>query len=251
MGYQKISLTANTKDILGAQFNPISGTATIQNIKVAGDFSIEGTDWIRLYDASTGQYAQAFYWGVDDDAEVYGVYNPDDEDYENPLGAGWGDGFAYIVEASLPAGKALWAQAKEGGSLVISGEVPTSGVVALGANTKDLVCNPFPVDTDIQTIGVSGDFSIEGTDWIRWFDASTGQYVQAFYWGVDDDEELYGVYNPDDEDYENPLGAGWGDGFAYIIRATIPAGHGFWAQAKNGGNLVFQNPLSASATGND
>ena len=246
VGYQKIALTGGKSDILGAQFNPISGEASIQDITVDGDISIEGVDMIMWWDSATATYSKAFYWGVDVAEEYYGVYNPDDEEYENPLGAGWGDGNAYVVEASLPAGSGFWADSENGGYLVVSGEVPSSGIVPLVGGESALICNPFPVDTDIQTIGVSGDISIEGVDMIMWWDAATGTYSKAFYWGVDVAEEYYGVYNPDDEEYENPLGAGWGDGNAYIIRATIPAGHGFWAESENGGNLVFQNPMSAA-----
>ena len=246
-------------DILGAQFNPISGEASIQDIGVSGNFSISGGDWIMWWDPNgnngAGSYTKAFYWGVDENDDLFGVYSPDDEDYENPLGAGWGDPDAFIVDASISAGKGFWSQAVNGGSIVIVGEVPSSGTVSLSANKMDLVCNPYAVDTDIQTISVSGNFSISGGDWIMWWDPTgnngAGSYTKAFYWGVDETDDLFGVYDPKDEDYEDPLGAGWGDPDAFIIRHTIPAGHGFWCQAVNGGSLVFADPTAANPPAED
>ena len=249
MGYQKITLTANKMDILGAQFNPISGEASIQDITVSGDFGLAGTDWIRWWDAATGRYAEASYWGIDPANYADGVYDPSDTEYESPLGVGWGDADAFIVNGSIPAGKAFWAKAENGGNIIVSGEVVTDGVVTLLANKMDLVCNPFPVDTDIQTISVGGNFGLAGTDWIRWWDAASGRYAEASYWGIDPANYADGVYDPSDTEYENPLGVGWGDADAFIVRATIPAGHGFWAKAENGGTLIFQNPTAPAASG--
>ena len=113
--------------------------------------------------------------------------------------------------------------------------------------------NPISGEASIQDFGVSGNFSIAGGDWIMWWDPAgnngAGSYTKAVYWGVDAEEDIYGVYEADDEDYENPLGAGWGDPDAFIIRHTIPAGRGFWCKTVSGGNLVFQNPTAPAVSG--
>ena len=237
VGYEKIGLEANAMDILAVQFQTVGGgEVSIQDITVDGQFSELGGDWIQWWDAEDGKYSKAFYWGE----SVDGVFDPADEDYENPLGPGWGDPDQYIVEATLKPGQAFWSKAVKGGKVVVSGEVVSDGTVTLGANAMDLVCNPFPVDTDIQDIVPGGQFSELGGDWIQWWDAEEGKYSKAFYWG----ESVDGVFDPADEDYENPLGPGWGDPDQYIIEATIKAGQGFWSKAVKGGTLTFKNPVT-------
>ena len=233
VGYQKIALNANKMDILGQSFQTIGSEATsVQSIGVDGNFSEEGTDWIMVWDDATAAYTRLYYWGD----SVDGVFA--DDSYENSLGAGWGDPDQIVVSATINPGRAFWANAYEGGSLVLCGEVPSSGEVPTLANKMKLVANPYPVATDVQTIGVSGNFSEEGTDWIMVWDDVNAAYTRLFYWG----DSVDGVFT--DDTYETSLGAGWGDPDQIVVNYTIPAGRGFWVNAYEGGSLVFADPIA-------
>lgn len=236
VGYQKIALNANKMDILGQSFQTIGSEATsVQSIGVDGNFSEEGSDWIMVWDDETRTYTRLYYWGD----SVDGVFA--DDSYATSLGAGWGDPDQIVVSASVNPGRGFWAQAENGGSLVISGEVPSSGEVITSANKMKLVANPYPVATDVQTIGVSGDFSEEGSDWIMVWDDETRTYTRLYYWG----DSVEGVFT--DDSYATTLGAGWGDPNQIVVNYTIPAGRGFWVNSELGGSLVFADPTAAGA----
>ena len=111
----------------------------------------------------------------------------------------------------------------------------------------DLVANPLPVAVNIQEIIPGGDFSTSGGDWIKLWDAANGRYVKLSYFDAASD----GVFEADDEEYENSLGPGWGDAEQRIYRGIIEAGQGFWAQSVDGGTLTFPNPLVPVASENN
>ena len=232
VGYEKITVPANKMDIVAVQFQSVgTNVVDIQSITVEG-YSEYGADWIKIYDPTTSRYLTARYWGEDADG---GIYDPDDEEFENPLGAGWGDVDQIAIDATLDAGQGVWTQAETGGKLVVSGEVSTNNWVAVPANKMTLVGNPLPMEVSLQDITVEG-YGQYGADWIKIYDPATSRYVIARYWGEDADG---GIYDPDDEEFENPLGAGWGDVDQIAITATIKVGQGFWTQAEQGGKLIF------------
>ena len=242
VGYQKITLAANKMDILGQSFKTIGeNTTSVQAIDVAGDFSQVGGDWIMVWDDEAETYTRLYYWG----ASVDGVFT--DDTYTTSLGAGWGDPGQIVVDLNVNPGRGFWGNAENGGTIILKGEVPTSGEISAEANKMKLVVNPYPVDTDIQTIGVGGNFSQVGGDWIMVWDSENETYTRLYYWGASVD----GVFT--DDTYTTSLGAGWGDPGQIVIRHTIPAGHGFWVNAENGGSLVFANPMApaAPASGED
>ena len=218
--------------IVGNQFQNIGATTmNIQDITVAGDFDTWGGDWIKFWDPSTRTYEIAYYFGEDAD----GVFAPEDVDYENSLGAGWGDGDQIILNLDIDLGQGFWTQSVGGGSLVFSGEVTSNTEVTVPANKMTLIANPIPQSINIQDITIAGDFDTWGGDWIKFWDPSTRTYEIAYYFGEDAD----GVFAPEDVDYENSLGAGWGDGDQIIIDLNIDVGQGFWVQSVNGGSVIF------------
>jgi hypothetical protein len=99
----------------------------------------------------------------------------------------------------------------------------------------------------IQDLVASAEFASDGTDWIRFYDESTGAYTLVNWWGAG-----YGVYESA-EAAEPCAASGWGDDFQTIVDMTIAPGQGFWVRSAGGGTLTFQNPLTApaSAGGND
>ena len=222
-------------DILGQSFQTIGAESTsVQAIGVDGDFSEEGGDWIMVWDDATATYTRLYYWGE----SVDGVFA--DDSYETSLGAGWGDPGQIAMSATINPGRGFWGSAENGGYLVLSGEVPSSGEVSTLANKMKLVANPYPVATDVQTIGVSGDFSEEGGDWIMVWNDATAAYTRLYYWG----DSVDGVFT--DDTYETSLGAGWGDPGQIVINYTIPAGRGFWVNSELGGSLVFADPTASA-----
>ena len=143
--------------------------------------------------------------------------------------------------AALALLVALPARAEQ---VVVSSNIVGYEKISLEANAMDILAVQFQTvgggEVSIQDITVDGQFSELGGDWIQWWDPETRKYQKAFYWG----ESVDGVFDPSDEDYENPLGAGWGDPDQYIVEATIKAGQGFWSQAVKGGTLTFKNPVT-------
>ena len=115
VGYTKIALPANKMTIIGNQFQNVGKTTiNIQDITVGGNFAQTGIDWIKFWDADTMTYQQAFYFGEDAD----GVFDPEDYDYENSLGAGWGDRDQIIVDIDIDVGQGFWVQSVKGGTVI-------------------------------------------------------------------------------------------------------------------------------------
>ncbi len=229
-------------DIIAAQFQTVGGGAlSIQDLVASAEFASDGTDWIRFYDESTGAYTLVNWWGAG-----YGVYESA-EAAEPCAASGWGDDFQTIVDMTIDPSQGFWVRSAGGGTIRAQGEVTSSGVVQVPASSMTLVANPFPVSTDIQTIVASAAFAADGTDWIRFYDESTGAYTLVNWWGAG-----YGVYESA-EAAEPCAASGWGDDFQTIVDMTIAPGQGFWVRSAGGGTLTFQNPLTApaSAGGND
>ena len=234
VGYEKIPLGVNAMDILACQFvdiGEVDGVVNIQDIVPDGDFATDGTDWIKVYNPATHQYTTAFYFGEDAD----GVFDPTDTEYENSLGAGWGDSDQFKLDFDIAGGQGFWAKAVEGGTITVAGQVASSSTLTLNANEMDLLANPLPMAVNIQRIVPGGNFADDGTDWIKVYNPETHQYIAAFYFGEDAD----GVFDPTDTEYENSLGAGWGDSDQFKLDFDIAVGQGFWAKAIEGGTLVF------------
>ena len=234
VGYEKIPLGANTMDILACQFvdvGEVAGAVNIQEIVPGGDFATDGGDWIKVYNPVTHLYTTAYYFGEDAD----GIFDPTDTEYENSLGAGWGDGEQFKLDFDIAVGKGFWSQAVAGGSITVAGQVASSSTITLNSNEMDLFANPLPMAVNIQDVIPGGNFATDGGDWIKVYNPATHLYTTAYYFGEDAD----GIFDPTDTEYENSLGAGWGDGEQFKLDFEIAGGQGFWAQAVEGGTLAF------------
>ncbi len=228
VGYSKIQLPVNAMTIVGNQFQNIGETIiNIQDITVAGDFAQDGTDWIKFWDASTGSYQEAYFFGEEAD----GVFI--DDNYEESLGAGWGDADQIVIDLDVNLGQGFWAKSVEGGALVLNGEVSNNNIVNVPVNAMTLIANPIPQAINIQDIKVDENFDTWGGDWIKFWNPSTGTYQEAYFFG----EEADGVFA--DDTYEETLGAGWGDADQLIVDIKIDVGQGFWVKSVNGGSVVF------------
>ena len=226
--------------IIGNQFQYIGDTSIdLQDIKCEG-FGEEGTDYIKIWDASTATYMTAYYWGDSVDGVFDDVNNtPDNYDDDIALGAGWGDGYQTALHSTIVPGQGFWMLAGNGGTATFAGEVSTSNTITLPVNAMTLVCNTLPMAIELQDIKCEG-FGEEGTDYIKIWDAATATYMTAYYWGNSVDGVFDDVNNtPDNYDDDIALGAGWGDGYQTALHADIAVGQGFWMLAGNGGTVSF------------
>ena len=219
-------------DITGANFLATGGNdLDLQQIGVAEGFRKTGTDWIKLYDPLTGTYMFAYYWDE--------LYEREEDEDPIPDLEGWGDAGGTIIRGvTVSAGRGFWIKAKNKSGLTVSGQVAgeDDGEIATIANTMDIVCNPYPIDIDLQSLKVGEGFRKTGTDWVKIYDKETGSYTFAYYWN-----ELY-----EREEDEDPIPdlEGWGDAGGTILRGiTIKAGQGIWVKSKNKASLVFPSPL--------
>ena len=124
VGYEKINVPVNAQDIVVIQFKTVGSDdcfVDLQDIKVEG-YNQRGSDWIKIYDPSTSRYVTAYYWG---EAADGGVYAPDDEEYEHPLGAGWGDADQVQISATILVGQGFWTKSVPGGTLIFP-EIPAN-----------------------------------------------------------------------------------------------------------------------------
>ena len=223
-------------NIVAAQFQTIGGGAIdVQTLVASEDFSVEGGDWIKIYDASTRLYTKLFWYGVG--------YLYENADAPEPLAyAGWGDDSQNIADAMVDPSQGFWVQSVGGGTVLAKGEVASSGVVQIPENLMAIVANPFPVEVSVQSVVASEDFSVEGGDWIKLYDPTTRLYTKLFWYGQG--------YLYENADAAEPLPyAGWGDDAQNIASATINPGQGFWVQSVGGGTLTFPNPLATPAAG--
>ena len=239
VGYQKLTIPANAMTIKGVQFKTVGDNVndqvTLQSIKPEG-FVENGGDWIMVWDPLTRQYTSAYYWGESAEGGVY-TSTADDADC---LGPGWGDKEQTVIDITLDHGQGFWTQARNGGTLTISGEVSGTNSVAVPVNAMTLVTSTYPGELDIQDITPTG-YVENGGDWIMIWDAENRQYTSAYYWGVSAEGGIY-TSTADDADC---LGPGWGDKEQTVIHATLAPGEGFWTQARLGGKLTFPAAVSA------
>ena len=99
--------------IVGNQFQNINDTIiNIQDIKVAGNFAQDGTDWIKFWDSTTYQYQEVYFFGEEAD----GVFT--DDTYEETLGAGWGDADQIVVDFDIDVGQGFWVKSVNGGTVI-------------------------------------------------------------------------------------------------------------------------------------
>jgi hypothetical protein len=240
VGYSKITLPANAMTIVGNQFQYIGGSAIeLQDIKGVS-LGEEGTDFIKIWDATTRTYMTAYYWGDSVDGVFDDVNNtPDNYDDDVALGAGWGDRYQTALHATIVPGQGFWMQSVAGGAVQFSGEVSTDNTITLAANQMTLVCNTLPMAIELQDIKGDG-LGEEGTDFIKIWDASSRTYMTAYYWGDSVDGVFDDVNNtPDNYDDDVALGAGWGDRYQTALHADIAVGQGFWMQSVGGGKVSF------------
>ena len=199
--------------IVGQQFVAVGGsTNKIDNLRPGEDFDPWGSDFVQKCDGA--DYETYSFYGAD-----AGGVGPNGE-------AGWGDDNQTAVDVDIPNGEAFWVNSSADTTITMSGEVPVNRTVSISAGLS-LICNPRPVDTDIQKIVPDDNFDPWGSDFIQVWNGS--DYVTYSYYGAD-----AGGVGPNGE-------AGWGDDNQTAVQWTIPAGTGFWVNASADSVLTFND----------
>ena len=216
VGYQKVSIRSGLT-IVGAPFVDVGGSGeglSIQAITPSDTENSGGISGLRIW-AGTA-YDDYFYYPEDQ----FGV----GED-EIP---GWGDINQEEAGTVIPPGTGFWIQSDSTEVLTVAGEVGSRNTVTVRSGLT-LVCNPLPMDINIQNIVPSDTENSGGISGLRLWNGTA--YVDYFYYP----EDQFGVG-------ENEI-PGWGDINQEEVSVSIPSGTGFWIQSDKTETLTFNNSL--------
>ena len=216
VGYQKVNIGTGLT-MIGMPFVEVGGQddVDIQKIVPNNTETKGGVAELRVWNGSA--YTTYYYYS----AESEGI-----DDDENP---GWGDRGQEAVSVAIPAGQGFWIRSNSSETITTSGEITEAVSVPIGIGLT-MVCNPQPVDIDIQQVVPSNTQTKGGVAELRMWNGSaytTYYYYSAESEGIDDDE--------------NP---GWGDRGQEAVSATIPAGAAFWVRSNSAETLTFPNVFS-------
>ena len=103
-----VSIPANAMTLVTSTY---PGAISLQDIVPTG-YAEDGGDWIMVWNPTTRQYTDAYYWGESADGGVY-----ESADAEEPLGPGWGDVEQNVVNYTLGQGEGFWTKSVNGGTL--------------------------------------------------------------------------------------------------------------------------------------
>ena len=211
VGYQKVSISSGMT-MIGMPFTAVGGQddVDIQNIVPGNTQTAGGVSAIRVWDGEA--YTSYYYYSAADE----GI-----DDDENP---GWGDRRQNKVSIGVPAGQGFWVQSDSVDTITTSGEVSENATVSIFAGLT-MVCNPKPVDIDIQQIVPSNTQTAGGVSAIRVWNGEA--YTSYYYYSAADE----GI-----DDDETP---GWGDRRQNKVTVLIPSGSAFWVQSDTVETLTF------------
>ena len=224
VGYQKVNISSGLT-MLGSSFVAVGGQEDldIQDLVPSNTKTSGGVDYIRIWTGSG--YTDYSYYS---EAADGGIYDGDD-----CLGPGWGDSSQDAANEILTTGKGFWVHSNSAETIKTFGEVTENTEVRISAGLT-MVCNPQPVDIDIQQIVPSNTKTSGGVDYIRIWTGSG--YTDYSYYSEAADG---GIYDGDD-----CLGPGWGDSSQDAVTENIPAGTAVWIHSNSAETLTFPNALA-------
>ncbi len=227
VGYQKVTL-ASQFTLIGSQFLNV-GTGVKDLQEFVTDSTMPGLDAdnnyafqteIRLWD---GYNYDTYGWDPDGDP------NTPNSDHK------WVDDYLNVIEnVSMGVGTAAWIKvpASTEATLTVSGEVPEGTTTSVAIHSGfNLLSNPFPVATDIQSIQPSAE--IPGLDAENNYAFQTEIRVWDGY-----NYDTYG-WDPDGDPNVPNSDHKWVDDYLNVVNVTIPMGHGFWIKTTENGSVTF------------
>ena len=222
VGYEKLSLTANSFIMSAVQFVSVGGNAgTMSDLFTATDIPY-GSE--ARFVGDDGNYEFLEY--VDE------AYDEPNDDFV----PGWADRDGYLITDVKTPGTGFWVKASEDYDLVQSGQVvdTASATVTIPAGMFVMASNPYPVAFNPNATTVNwGSNLAYGTE-LRVLNAS-GQYV--FYEYVDE------AYDEPNDDFV----PGWADRDGYLVNGDIAdVGQGFWIKSENAITITFTSPASTA-----
>ncbi len=203
VGYNKLAVTANAFEILGAQFTSI------------GDTDIDIQDLI--VDGVAAGDNLLFFNGTGYDSYTYSdeTYS---EDWSQQLGPGWlDDEVGTRATRDVKPGEGFWIRPVASETITAAGEVSVGTTYTFAGNdVNKLVAIPVPMKVDLQNV----DFkNIAAGDTIQTYNGSG--YNSYTY-----SDETYS------EDWSQQLGPGWlDDEVGTRSSREVDIGKGFWIKA--------------------
>ncbi len=185
VGYQNVTVKANDMTMIGIQFTDTGSTDGISINSIKGDFTAGLTsgesDNLMVWDADNGYTGYFFYAGEEPDPDYdYKWYEMGND--------------AEPTENKIAPGQAMWfVRLGTATDVTFAGEVLGSDkTIPVKANDMTMFCSPYPTDTSIQALGVSGPTagltSGESDNLMVW-DATNGYTGYFFYVGEEPDPD--------------------------------------------------------------
>ena len=233
VGYEKVNLVTGF-NMVGVQFVQVGtqsalplSSATQLDASMAG-FNEDGeyATYIKIYES--GKY-ETYGWSGSSGTEYLEDETLDNKwlnsDYEEPEGE------------TMDKGAAAWIIAEKGGTMTVSGEVPsTETVEASIASGFNMVANPYPGTVKVADFGVL-DSSFAGFD-------EDGNFANSLKVYADGKYTTFGWSGSSGTEFlEDPtLDNKWLNSDYEETDDTVDFGHGVWIIAEKAGKITFTSP---------
>ena len=243
VGYNKVTLSPGL-NMLGSQF-VLVGTQADQDMnemaQVTGqngyDANYNPTTTIRVWNG--GGYVRYGWSGnlLEDSPDLADEMGVTDHSLDNK----WLDDRYEVTDETVSIGSGFWLSAGNAGTVMFSGEVPsTNSVVSVNvAPGLNMLSYPWPVAADMQKIQISGqkgyDANYNPTTTIRVWNG--GGYVRYGWSGnlLEDSPDLADEMGVTDHSLDNK----WLNDKYEVETQPIAIGTGFWISAEKAGTVTF------------
>ena len=231
VGYEKISLSAGY-NMVGVQFAEVGGDTKILSTVGELDSTMDGVDEDGDYATTmrvwTGNGYKTYGWSGTGMSEFF-----DDASLDNK----WLNNDMEEDDTDMTASSGFWVNAATAGTMIISGEVPSTATVSVQLTAGyNIIANPYPGAVKVADFGIleskfagvneDGDYATTLRIW-------TGNGYKTYGWSGTGMSEFF-----DDASLDNK----WLNNDMETDTETIPFGTAVWINAEQAGTITFSLP---------
>ena len=231
VGYQRMNLDAGY-NMIGVQFVEVGTGANVKDVSTIGvlssdmaGFDEDGNYATEMMVWRNGNYLPTFGWSGTSASEYMD---------EPTLDKKWLNLAYEETEDTLASYDAFWIKSSTGGTITISGQVPTNDVTVALAAGYNMVANPFPKAVKVSDFGVLSDtmpgFDEDGNYAVEMMVWQNGNYLPTFGWSGTSASEYM-----DEPTLDNK----WLNLAYEETDDEVEFGHAVWIKSSVSGSITF------------
>ena len=238
VGYSTASVVGGKMNLLCVSWETIGnaqGKATLNDVmdtSALTSYDADAGDYIDTWDMENGNWGPTYYY----------VDKGTDPDWGPEYADTWMNGAFEPCNPAVDPGSAFWLYANNNiAEFKFHGQVCAAGTAyTLTAGKMNLCANPYPAVlnlNDKSQVVITGATSYDADegDYIDTWDLTTGNWGATYYY----------VDKGTDPDWGPEYADTWMNGaFEPVSTTAIPAGSGFWYNAKAPVTLTFTSPVN-------